>query len=46
MQGLYDGSPAVLLPAAAIASVTVSINLVVDWFLSRSDDRVPGEMRR
>jgi peptide/nickel transport system permease protein len=46
IQGLYEGSPAVLLPAGAIASVTISINLIVDWFLSRSDDRVPGEMRR
>jgi len=46
IQGLYAGSAAVLAPAAAIATVTISINLIVDWFLARSDNRIPAEMHR
>ena len=30
------GSPAPLLPAAAIALLTVSINFVVDWLLNKA----------
>jgi len=30
MQGLFDGSPAVLMPALAIASLTVGANLFID----------------
>ena len=33
LQGLLFGSAAALLPAAAVASLTVGINLIVDWFL-------------
>jgi len=33
-----------LLPAAAIAQLTVGINLVVDWFLHRSAGKVPDEI--
>ena len=32
--GISFGLPAALYPAAAIALLTVGINLVVDWFLS------------
>lgn len=30
MQGLFDGSPAVLMPALAIASLTIGANLFID----------------
>ena len=30
MQGLFDGSPAVLMPAVAIASLTIGANLFID----------------
>ncbi len=30
MQGLFDGSPAVLMPALAIASLTIGVNLFID----------------
>ncbi len=33
-----------LIPAAAIAQLTVGINLVVDWFLHESAGRVPEEI--
>ena len=33
LQGLLFGSAAALLPAASVASLTVGINLIVDWFL-------------
>jgi peptide/nickel transport system permease protein len=33
-----------LFPAAAIGQLTISINLVVDWFLQRSSVRVPEEL--
>ena len=33
LQGLFFGSAATLLPAASVASLTVGINLIVDWFL-------------
>jgi len=33
-----------LLPAAAIAQLTIGINLVVDWFLHHSAGRVPEEI--
>ena len=35
VQGLFLGSSAALIPAACIASVTVSVNLVVDAFVER-----------
>jgi len=30
IQGLFDGSPAVLMPALAIASLTIAVNLFID----------------
>ncbi|WP_029686025.1 ABC transporter permease [Tatumella saanichensis] len=30
LQGLYDGSPAILIPAIAIASLTIGVNLFID----------------
>ena len=33
LQGLLFGSAAALMPAASVASLTVGINLLVDWFL-------------
>ncbi len=33
-----------LIPAIAIAQLTVAINLVVDWFLHKSAGRVPDEI--
>ena len=33
LQGLLFGSAAALLPAASVASLTVGVNLLVDWFL-------------
>ena len=36
LQGLLFGSTAPLIPAAAIASVTVAINLLVDWRLRQT----------
>ena len=37
LQGLFFGSAATLLPAASVASLTVGINLIVDWFLHQLD---------
>ena len=33
LQGLLFGSAAALMPACAVASLTVGVNLIVDWFL-------------
>jgi peptide/nickel transport system permease protein len=46
LQGLLFGSAAPLIPAGAIATVTIAINLLVDWLLQNigrdlSHDRVP-----
>ena len=38
LQGLYVGSPAALLPAAAVTSLTVGINLIVDCFIGQPDN--------
>jgi peptide/nickel transport system permease protein len=35
------GLPAPLIPAAAIALLTIGVNLVVDWFLHRTS-RIRG----
>jgi peptide/nickel transport system permease protein len=37
LQGLLFGSTAPLIPAAAIASVTIAINLLVDWRLRQTN---------
>lgn len=35
MDGLYEASPAVIIPAIAIATLTIAVNLVVDGFFGR-----------
>lgn len=43
MQGLFDGAPAVLMPALAIASLTIGATLFIDSLQSRrSDTRLKG----
>ncbi len=44
LQGLLYGAPAALLPAACITTVSVAVNLLVDWFLHRSSTTIPGEL--
>lgn len=44
LQGLFFGSPAALLPAAAVASLTIGVNLVVDWFLHRIGGQASEEV--
>ena len=43
LQGLLFGSAAALLPAASVASLTVGINLIVDWFLHQLAGEGAGE---
>jgi len=43
LQGLLFGSMAPLIPAAAIASVTIAINLLVDWQLRQTSRDVSYE---
>ncbi len=44
MQGLLFGSMAPLLPALLIAVITLSINLLADWYLQQIDAELPGEL--
>lgn len=44
MSGLAYGSAAALVPAFAIASLTVSINLIVDDFSARRGHEIAGKM--
>lgn len=44
LQGLFFGSPAALLPAAGVASMTVGVNLFIDWFLNRLGGKVSEEI--
>ena len=44
MQGLVYGSFAPLYPALGIAAITVSINLLVDWYLSVIGASLPEEL--
>ncbi|RWG07785.1 ABC transporter permease [Mesorhizobium sp.] len=44
IQGLVYGSPAALIPAFCIASVTVGINLLVDDLIRRTNIRIPQEL--
>jgi peptide/nickel transport system permease protein len=46
LSGLYYGVLPVLLPAAAIASLTVGINLVVDWLGAATHRDLSGELLR
>ena len=44
MQGLLYGSYAPIFPALCIALVTVSVNMLVDWFLKTMDAALPDEL--
>ncbi|MGI9335502.1 MAG: ABC transporter permease [Gammaproteobacteria bacterium] len=44
MQGLLYGSYAPIFPALCIAAVTLSVNLLVDWFLKTTDASLPEEL--
>ncbi len=44
MQGLLYGSFAPLYPALGIASITITINLLVDWYLQQIGASLPEEM--
>jgi peptide/nickel transport system permease protein len=41
-EGIIFGIPAALMPAAAIAVLTISINLVADWILKRTSNLKGG----
>lgn len=43
MQGVLYGSTAPLFPAIAIASITISVNMVVDWYIKASSAHVPDQ---
>lgn len=44
LQGLFFGSTAALIPAAAVASLTIGVNLCVDWFLHRRGGQTSEEI--
>ena len=44
MTGIYVGSMALLLPAICIFSVTLAVNFLVDWNLSRSQRDISSEL--
>mgnify|MGYP000164860602 FL=1 len=41
-EGIVFGIPAALIPAAAIAMLAISVNLVADWILNRTTDLKGG----
>ena len=41
-EGIVFGIPAALIPAGAIALLTISVNLVADWVLNRTSDLKGG----
>jgi peptide/nickel transport system permease protein len=41
-EGIVFGVPAALIPAAAIALLAISVNLVADWILTRTSDLKGG----
>ncbi|WP_353644653.1 ABC transporter permease [Mesorhizobium sp. WSM2239] len=41
-EGIVFGIPAALIPAAAIAALAISVNLVADWILNRTSDLKGG----
>ena len=41
-EGIVFGIPAALIPAAAIAALAISVNLVADWVLNRTTDLKGG----
>jgi peptide/nickel transport system permease protein len=44
LQGLLFASWAPIIPAAAIATVTFSVNLIVDWYLHKSNRDISDEI--
>ena len=46
LQGLLFGSAAALMPACAVASLTVGVNLIVDWFLKRIGNDAAEELMK
>ncbi len=44
ISGLADGSPAVIMPALAIATLTIGVNLVIDSLLGRSRRLTQGAL--
>ena len=44
MTGIYLGSMALMLPALSIFSVTLAVNFLVDWNLSRSQRDISSEL--
>ena len=44
MQGLLYGSFSPIYPALCIAVVTVSVNMLVDWYLKTMDAALPSEL--
>ena len=44
MTGIYVGSMALLLPALSIFTVTLAVNFLVDWNLSRSQRDISSEL--
>ena len=44
MQGLLYGTYAPIFPALCIAAVTLSVNLLVDWFLKTTGAALPDEL--
>lgn len=44
MQGLLYGTYTPIYPAACIALVTLSVNLLVDWYLKTTDATLPEEL--
>ena len=41
-EGIIFGIPAALIPAGAIAALSISVNLVADWLLNRTSDLKGG----
>lgn len=41
-EGIVFGIPAALIPAAAIAALAISVNLIADWVLNRTTDLKGG----
>lgn len=46
MSGIFLGTPAALIPALAIGTLTIGINLVVDWMGGESGRRLTEELTR
>ena len=43
LSGLFEGAPAVVMPALAIATLTIGANLFIDSLTSRRHINVPGD---